>query len=93
MNDIFDKIYQKARQDISFAQKLKRAYESSEPLLNFCTVCGEYGFEITPGEIITMGEEYSCNQLKSTNGGGVIPYDYFDDPYEMLMSSVMSLFC
>lgn len=30
-----------------------------------------------------MGKEYSCNQLKSTNGGGVTPYAYFDDPYEM----------
>ncbi len=88
MNKIFDKIYEKAKNDASFRKAVIDAYNSTEPLLNFCTVCIQNGFEISIGDILTIGEEYSCNQLKSTNGGGVNPYNFFDDPFEMLINQI-----
>ena len=30
----------------------------------------------------------SCNQTKSTNGGNPLPYDCFDDAYEMFFASI-----
>ena len=54
-----------------------------DPLAAFCRCAQGEGYGLTIGDIVSDGEEYSCNQLKSTNGGGVTPYAYFDDPYEM----------
>ena len=34
------------------------------------------------------GEEFSCSQTKSTNGGNPMPYDCFDDSYEMFLLSL-----
>ena len=90
-NVIFDVIFERAKADKAFKTELINAYKSSEPLMGFCDICTKNGIPVTAGDIITLGEEYSCNQLKSTNGGGVIPYDYYDDPFEMLMSSIMAL--
>lgn len=86
-----DKIFDKAKCDDVFRAQIIAAYNGAEPLVDFCRVCVNHGFDITPGELIALGEEYSCNQLKSTNGGGVNPYDYYDDPFEMLMTSVIAL--
>lgn len=39
-------------------------------------------------DIISDGEEFSCNQTKSTNGGNPMPYDCFDDSYDMFILSL-----
>lgn len=41
-----------------------------------------------PGELLAVGEEYSDNQCKSTNGGNPTPYDSFNDAYEIFLASV-----
>ena len=46
------------------------------------------GFNLTLADIISDGEEFSCNQTKSTNGGNPMPYDCFDDSYEMFLLSL-----
>ena len=45
-------------------------------------------FNLTLADIISDGEEFSCNQTKSTNGGNPMPYDCFDDSYEMFLLSL-----
>ena len=40
------------------------------------------------GELLAVGEEYSDNQCKSTNGGNPTPYDSFNDAYEIFLASV-----
>ena len=44
--------------------------------------------ELYPGELLAVGEEYSDNQCKSTNGGNPTPYDSFNDAYEIFLASV-----
>lgn len=71
-----------ARSDAAVKEQLLAARESDEPMERFCETASAHGFPLTVGDLITAGEEYSCNQLKSTNGGGVNPYDYYDDLYD-----------
>ena len=91
LNEIFEDIYNIAKQDKAVRERLIAVYRSNDAIENFCEYAAELGFVITPGDIITAGEEYSCNQLKSTNGGGVNPYDFFDDPFDMFMVSIESI--
>lgn len=71
-----------ARSDAAVKEALLAARADTEPMERFCEVSTSLGFALTVGELITAGEEYSCNQLKSTNGGGVNPYEYYDDLYD-----------
>lgn len=71
-----------ARRDPEVKKRLMLTRQTEEPMDTFCRIACELGCPITMGELIAAGEEYSCNQLKSTNGGGVNPYQMFDDPYE-----------
>lgn len=66
---------------------LKRS-ENKEPILSFCALARESGVELYPGELLAVGEEYSDNQCKSTNGGNPTPYDSFNDAYEIFLASV-----
>ena len=51
-------------------------------------IAREAGVELYPGELLAVGEEYSDNQCKSTNGGNPTPYDSFNDAYEIFLASV-----
>ncbi len=83
MEEILDKIYAEAKQNAPFLNKLIKAKRGTNAMHDFCILANEQGFDICPGDFFDFGETYSCNQLKSTNGGGVNPYDFFDDPFEM----------
>lgn len=91
MDDIFGKLYKLAKNDKAVLDALFETYNADDPLDEFCKYVKTLGFDITIGDIITMGEEYTCNQMKSTNGGGVNLYDYFDDPWEMFFASLEHL--
>ena len=54
----------------------------------FLALAQANGFNLTLADIISDGEEFSCNQTKSTNGGNPMPYDCFDDSYEMFLLSL-----
>ena len=62
--------------------------DAADPLGEFCTLAQTRGLSLTPEDVIGSGEEYSCNQTKSTNGGNPIPAACFDDDYEMFLFSV-----
>ena len=85
---IMSLITQRAKQDDKLRERILRTADSNDSLNDFCKIAQEEGFDISVGDILTIGEEYSDNQCKSTNGGNPNPYDYFDDPYEMLLASL-----
>jgi len=91
MNDILIALRERALTDEAFRTELLRTRESSDPLLALCTLAQENGYPLSLGDIISDGEEFCCNQMKSTNGGNPMPYDCFgfDDAYEMFFLSIM----
>lgn len=88
MNDTLLALRQRALCDKAFRQALWATREADDPLTAFCDFATASGFPLTPGEIISDGEEFSCNQTKSTNGGNPMPYDCFDDAYDMFFASI-----
>ena len=55
---------------------------AEDPMEAFCEVAKSIGCDITVGELLAIGEEYTSNLLKSCNGGAVYPMDDWDDWYE-----------
>lgn len=63
--------------------------ESIDPLRAFCEKCGEYGIDITIGELIGMGDSFCDSMIRSVNGGGVdAPLGDWNDFYELFMSAL-----
>lgn len=60
-----------------------------DPVASFCELAGECGFELTPGELFAIGEEYTSNLLKSVNGGATYPFDGWDDWYEDFFAALI----
>lgn len=91
MQDVLDRIYDEAKHNKNFLKRLLCAKQGKNAMFDFCSIVSEYGFVICPGDFLDFGETYSCNQLKSTNGGGVNPYTFYDDPFEMFYVQLESL--
>lgn len=88
MNDILLALRERALHDAALRRALLATREAGDPLDAFCSLATQNGFPLTPGELISDGEEFSCNQTKSTNGGNPMPYDCFDDAYDMFLASI-----
>lgn len=91
MNETLRALRERALSDPQFRQALLRTRESDDPLESLCAFAVAHGYTLTPGDVISDGEEFACNQMKSTNGGNPMPYDCFgfDDAYEMFFFSLM----
>ena len=74
--------------DDALRQEILKSAEATEPLTALCAVARSAGIALSPEDILSEGEEFSCNQTKSTNGGNPLPYDCFDDAYEMFIISL-----
>ena len=61
---------------------------AADPMDVFCKIACDAGHPISIGELFAMGQEYSDNQCKSTNGGNPSPYDSFEDTYEIFLNSL-----
>lgn len=85
---LLDELLSAARSDPAVKAQLLATREQKDPLTAFCSTASSLGYPMDPGELIATGEEYSCNQLKSTNGGGVTPYAYFDDLYDNFFTAL-----
>ncbi len=83
-----DRLTALARADEKLRQALVATETCKEPLWEFCRLAQEAGVELYPGELFAIGQEYSDNQCKSTNGGNPSPYDAFDDAYENFIFSI-----
>jgi len=77
-----------AKSDDKLRKKLIDTTNNPEPLLSFCNVAGDVGIKLCIGELFALGQEYSDNQCKSTNGGNPSPYESFDDTYENFIASI-----
>ena len=88
MNDTLAAMRERALADEAFRLGLLATRQDADPLDALCRFAQENGFPLTIADIISDGEEFSCNQTKSTNGGNPLPYDCFDDAYEMFFVSI-----
>lgn len=91
MNDILIALRERALGDEAFRLALLATRNDADPLDALCRFAQAHGFALTMADIISDGEEFSCNQTKSTNGGNPLPYDCFDDAYEMFMISIQRI--
>lgn len=90
MNETLRMLRDKALQDPAFRQALLNTRNAQDPLSAFCDLATASGYPLTIDEVISSGEEFADNQMKSTNGGNPMPYDCFgfDDAYEMFFISI-----
>ena len=90
MNETLRALRDRALGDPAFREALLNTRSAADPLLALCDFATENGYPLTLGDVISDGEEFCCNQMKSTNGGNPMPYDCFgfDDAYEMFFASI-----
>lgn len=77
-----------AQKDEALRARLLETQRASDPLDAFCTLAQKAGVELYIGELFAVGQEYSDNQCKSTNGGNPTPYDSFGDAYDSFIASL-----
>lgn len=83
-----DKLTALAKADDTLRRALLDTRNAEDPMLSFCRLAQEAGVELYLGELFAVGQEYSDNQCKSTNGGNPTPYDAFDDAYENFLVGI-----
>lgn len=91
MNDTLIAMRERAHTDPAFRAALLKTREADDPLCALCDFAQANGYALTLMDVIADGEEFACNQMKSTNGGNPMPYDCFgfDDAYEMFFLSIL----
>lgn len=77
-----------AKRDEDLRLALLQTRNGADPLYEFCLLAQGAGVDLAAGELFAIGQEYSDNQCKSTNGGNPSPYDGFDDTYENFLISI-----
>lgn len=83
-----EKLTALAKADDNLRLLLLETRKEDDPLTSFCRIAQAAGVELSVGELVAVGQEYSDNQCKSTNGGNPTPYDAFDDAYESFLASI-----
>ncbi|MCB2295171.1 hypothetical protein LGK95_16930 [Clostridium algoriphilum] len=81
-------LYSDTKKDPFLKKRLLATRSASDPMDTFCKIACDAGHPITIGELFAIGQEYSDNQCKSTNGGNPSPYDSFEDTYETFLDSL-----
>jgi hypothetical protein len=81
-------LYSDAKKDPLLKKRLIKTRSADDPMDAFCKIACDVGHPITVGELFAIGQEYSDNQCKSTNGGNPNPYDSFEDAYETFLTSL-----
>ncbi|MCC0634966.1 Nif11-like leader peptide family natural product precursor [Clostridioides sp. ES-S-0001-02] len=88
MNEKLIKILDEAKNDSEFKKEIMETRKQSDVMDSFCKVVTSRGYDITIGELFSIGEEYTSNLLKSVNGGAAYPIedwsDWFEDFFIML---------
>ena len=77
-----------AAKDKTLCRLLLETRNGQDPLDDFCRLAQNAGVDLSIGELFAVGQEYSDNQCKSTNGGNPTPYDAFRDAYESFLASL-----
>ena len=84
-----ERLLLQAKQDKKLKSDLLETRKSDNPVEEFCTFCQRLGYQITAGELFTVGMTASDAKLRSVNGGGVDPIDGWDDAYEQFFASLI----
>ncbi len=71
-----------AKKDARLKARLIETKSSENPVDDFCALCQSLGYNITAGELFTVGMTANDAKLRSVNGGGVNGIDGWDDAYE-----------
>lgn len=77
-----------ARHNSELKLKLLKTREADDPMCEFCNVAAELGYNITIGELFSLGQDMNDSKLRSVNGGGVDGIDGWDDAYETFFCSL-----
>lgn len=90
ITDMLEELEKRARKDKALRQCLLETRKASEPLLAFCAVCQEIGYEIYPMELVSAGEDFYAAMKRSTNGGGENSpmLEGEDDFYELFFANI-----
>ncbi|MBR1483590.1 MAG: Nif11-like leader peptide family natural product precursor [Ruminococcus sp.] len=84
-----ERLLQNAKADASLKQALLQTREDENPVEAFCALCRRLGYDVTAGELWTVGMTASDAKLRSVNGGGVNAIDGWDDAYEQFFSTLI----
>lgn len=68
--EILEELSAKAVKDKTLREKLYATRSLESPLRAFSGVAAEYGYAISPMDIVEAGEEFHAAMKRSTNGGG-----------------------
>ena len=85
-----------ARKDKSLKAALAATRNTENPVEDFCAFARDRGYDITAGELFTMGLTANDAKLRSVNGGGVNPIDGWDDELleiRQYSCGVLTTFC
>ena len=84
-----ERLLKDAKADGELKAALLGTREDDDPVETFCALCRSRGYDITAGELFTVGMTASDAKLRSVNGGGVNAIDGWDDAYEQFFSSLI----
>ena len=84
-----ERLLRDARQDEQLKNQLIKTRQSKNPVDDFCVFCQGKGYQITAGELFTMGQTANDAKLRSVNGGGVNAIDGWDDAYEQFFAELI----
>ena len=73
MNDMLIAMRERALADSAFRAALLKTREADDPLSALCDFACANGYPLSAMDVIAGGEEFACNQMKSTNGGNPMP--------------------
>lgn len=77
-----------ALHDETLKARLFESKNATDPMQAFCDIAREYGVELTPFELASLGEESCAMMLRSQNGGGEIEPMGWSDDYELFFLSL-----
>lgn len=80
---------ERAKKDVRLREELIKTRNAPDKIKAFCDKCAELGYEhITVYELVSAGEEFCAEMLRSVNGGGVEAPDDWDDFYAMFFDEI-----
>ena len=77
-----------ARRDEALRKRLLDTRAEPDPMRAFCALATAVVCPLTVGELFALGQEYTDNLLKSTNGGATYPIDDWDDAYSQFFAGL-----
>lgn len=88
--DELEKLQKLALHDETVRAKLLETKGEENPLMSFCAVCRNLGFDINAMDLVYAGEEAYAGMRRATNGGGENSpmLENEDDYYAMFMAAI-----